>query len=84
MIKSGDNKLTSNYRLISLLSLFSKILENIIYNHLTNFFNKHEIFHKHQYGFCEHHSTELAVSDILSTCYKAIQSNQHTCLLTVC
>ena len=81
ILKSGDNKLTSNYRPISLLSSFSKILEKIIYNRLTNFLNKHEIFHKHQYGFREHHSTELAVFDILSTCYKSIQNNQHTCLL---
>ena len=81
ILKSGDNKLTSNYRLISLLSSFSKILEKIIYNRLTNFLNKHEIIHKHQYGFREHHSTELAVSDILSTCYKSIQNNQHTCFL---
>ena len=76
-----NNKLTINYRPISLLSSFSKIQEKIIYNRLTNFFKKHEIFHKHQYGFREHHSTEVAVSDILSTCYKTIQNNQHTCLL---
>ena len=44
ILKSGDNKLTSNYRLISLSSLFSKILEKIIDNHLTNFFNKQRFF----------------------------------------
>ena len=37
ILKSGDNKLTGNYRPISLLSSFSKILEKIIYNRLTNF-----------------------------------------------
>ena len=35
--KSGDRTLVSNYRLISLLCILSKVLERIIYNHIMNF-----------------------------------------------
>ena len=81
VFKGGDNKLASNYRPISLLSSFSKILEKIIFNRFINFFNKHNIFHNHQYGFRENRSTELAISDILSACYNSIQNKQLTCLI---
>ena len=32
-----------NYRAVSVLPALSKILERVIYNHLLDYFNKHEI-----------------------------------------
>ena len=59
--KSGDKTSIENYRPISVLSVFSKILEKIMYNHLINFINKHNILYKYQFGFRKRHSTNHAI-----------------------
>jgi hypothetical protein len=39
IFKSGDNRLFSNYRPISVLPIFSKILERVVHNRLMNYIN---------------------------------------------
>ena len=41
--KSGKKYVLSNYRPISVLPCFSKILERIMYNRLSNYLNENEI-----------------------------------------
>ena len=55
----------SNYRPISLLSLFSKILERLMYNRLWEFLNKHNILNKYQFGFRNMHSTFMALITLM-------------------
>ena len=55
--KNSDNQQITNYRPISLLSTFSKILERVMYNRLISFFKSKKILYKHQYGFRAKHST---------------------------
>ena len=43
VFKSGENNMFCNYRPISLLNCFSKILERCIYNRLINFFDSHKV-----------------------------------------
>ena len=45
IFKSGDKTSIENYRLISVLSVFSKIFEKIMYNHLINFINKQDVLY---------------------------------------
>ena len=59
--KSGDKTSIENYRPISVLSIFSKFFEKIMYNHLINFVNKHNILYKYQFGFKKRHSTNHAI-----------------------
>ena len=59
--KKGQENEISNYRPISLLSVFNKILEKLVYKRLYSFFIKHKIFYKHQFGFRKNHSTSLAL-----------------------
>ena len=48
----------SNYRPISMLSIFSKIIENLMYNRLCNFFEDHNVLlYSLQSGFRAKHST---------------------------
>ena len=47
----------SNYRPISLLSIFNKMLEKLMYKRLISFINKHNILCDNQFGFREKHST---------------------------
>ena len=65
IFKSGDSSDPKNYRPISLLPSFSKILEQIIYNRLISFFNKHDILHSFQHGFRTNHSTNSAIAEVL-------------------
>ena len=63
--KSGSKSAPKNYRPISLLSPFTKILENYLYNELINFLNKHNVLYHLQYGFREGSSTELAITQLI-------------------
>ena len=51
LYKAKDPMVFSNYRPISLLSLFSEILEKLMYNRLLRFLNKCKIINKNQFGF---------------------------------
>ena len=43
--------LFSNYRPLSLLPVFSKVLERLMYNRLYNFLTEHNILSMNQFGF---------------------------------
>ena len=49
----------SNYRPISLLPIFSKVLEKVLYQQLSCYFITNNIIYKHQYGFQAKKSTVL-------------------------
>ena len=51
LFKSGNTKEFSNYRPISLLPQFSKILEKMYHSRLMAFIDSNQILHKSQYGF---------------------------------
>ena len=70
LFKKGDEHLACNYRPISLLSIFDKILEMLVYRRISNFFKKHNVLYKHQFGFRNNYSTTLALLDVVDTCYK--------------
>jgi len=73
--KKGSTTLTSNYRPISLLSIFNKLLEKVVYSRLFNFLNKNHALYKFQFGFRKHHSTSLSLLDVMDMCYKNIDKN---------
>ena len=49
--RKEDKNLLTNYRLISLLPIFSKIFERVIYNSLFNHFQSNKVFTSSQSGF---------------------------------
>ena len=61
VVKGGDEKDLGNYRPISVLPCFSKILERIMYNRLYNHLMKNNILYSKQFGFQKGHSTEHAI-----------------------
>ena len=71
----GDSVLSvGNYRLISLLPIFSKIFERL-YNRLIEFITENKILSELQFGFQKNKSTEQAVTSILSTSDAAKSKN---------
>ena len=75
MFKTEDETDANNYRPISLLSIFDRIFEKVMYKRMMHFINDKNILFSAQYGFREGFSTEHAIVDIVS----AIQSK---CLFT--
>ena len=57
VFKNGNTKLFNNYRPISILPAFSKILEKIVCNRLLHVLETKDILYKHQYGFRKNHNT---------------------------
>ena len=62
--KAGDNKLYTNYRPVSLLPQFSKVLEKLFNVRLMSYINKNNVLYKGQYGFRQKLSTSLAIIDL--------------------
>jgi hypothetical protein len=58
ILKSGDLSLCDNYRPISLIQTFSKIIEKMVAIKLTNHLQLNGLLHKHQFGFQRNRSTE--------------------------
>ncbi len=61
--KNGDRSLPINYRPISLLPTFSKLLEKLMYERLMSFVNKFNFLSECQYGFRTKRGCEDAVNN---------------------
>jgi hypothetical protein len=57
--KNGLTTDPTNYRPITLLSPFGKILEKIISDQLTSFIGKNEILFPYQFGFWKRYATVI-------------------------
>ena len=74
LFKSGESNKFSNYRPVSVLPLFSKILERLMYSRLLSFINKHNILYAYQFGFRNHHSPNLALIILVDRISKALEN----------
>ena len=76
--KTGAKDDMNNYRPISILTCFSKIIEKILYARLYKFLKKHNIIYENQYGFQSNVSTVLAMLDVVTSCYDNINESCYT------
>lgn len=70
LFKKNDPRDITNYRPISLLSVFSKIFERIIFNVIVDFLETRNIFSPSQHGFRKDHSTSTALLSFLDYVYR--------------
>ena len=61
----GDRKLCGNYRPISILPIFSKILERVVTNQLHSYFSTCKIITPSQYGFQRNKGAVDALIDLI-------------------
>ena len=59
--KKANKELLENNRPVSVLLIFGKLVEKILYHRLDNFFTKDNVLSKNQYGFRKGHSTVHAL-----------------------
>ena len=78
IFKSGDECNVANYRPISVLPCFSKVLERIMYNRLYKHLVRNNILYKKQFGFQKHRSTEHTVIELVSETTDAFNKNMFT------
>ena len=75
--RKGSKHLYENYRPISLLSAFSKILERLIYNKVFDFLVRYEILFESQFGFRQGHNTLHATIDFLKMIEDTLDDNEY-------
>ena len=79
-IHKGKSKLElGNYRPISLLPIFSKILDKLMNARMVKFLNHNKTIFEHQYGFQENKSTSLAILDLQSQLINNIENKLFSC-----
>ena len=67
-----------NYRPVSILPIFSKIFERVIYKRLLSYINKFHILNDNQFGFRKDYSTSLALLQLYDKISSAIDQNKFT------
>lgn len=60
--KNGDKNNLNNYRPISVLPVFSKVIEKIMHSRIISYLNKYNLLQNFQHGFRKHRSTETALA----------------------
>ena len=78
--KNNDETNLGNYRPISILPYFSKILKRIVYNRVYEHLNSNNILYKNQFGFQKGHSTEHAILQLVDQISNRFEKN----LFTLC
>ena len=77
VFKKGDPQNFGNYRPISTLPIFGKILEKLIYNRLHSFLTAMNVIYDKQFGFRKRHSTSHAINYSINKILSEIEMKNH-------
>ena len=77
--KKGNPELPSNYRPISLLPIFSKIFEKLMYRRLFRFLEVHNVLYSLQFGFQENHSIDHALVSLTEAIRNTLDNKRFGC-----
>ena len=64
----------NSYRPISVLNIFSKTFERLMYNKLIKFLGKYNILDQNQFGFRQGHSTSHALITLVDKITKSLDN----------
>ena len=73
--EKGDKQVVDNYRPVSLLPIFGKILERLIFNSLFEFLHENNLVNKSQSGFRPSNSCEYQLLSIIHDIYASFDCN---------
>ena len=79
VFKSDDPTDPNNYRPISLLSIYNRIFEKLVYARMISFIEKHDLLYNAQYGVQKLYSTEHAILDIVNVVQSNMNSRMFSC-----
>ena len=72
--KKGNRNSVGNYRPISLLDIFEKILEKLMYKRLYDYLSLNDVLYDYQFGFRKYHSTSLPLIDVMDDIYQHLST----------
>ena len=72
LFKSGDKNNVQNYRPISILTIFSKIIEKVVHHQLYGYMQRNNLLTNNQYGFRKKLSTSDAITDMTQYVYDSL------------
>ena len=75
-LRTGSKHYFTNYRPVSLLPQFSKILEKVFNKRLDAFLDKYQLLSESQYGFRSNRSTTMALTETIEEITKSIDNKQ--------
>ena len=81
IFKSEDDMVFSNYRPVSILPIFLKLLERLVYNRLVEFINDNKLLYDFQFGFQRGNSTQLAVMMLVDIITEALDNKE--CVISI-
>ena len=81
--KSGDRTSLENYRPISVIPIFAKIMEKVVYIQVHDYLTENEILSDCQSGFRPLHSTESALLNVTEKCLDAMDKGDFVCLAMI-
>ena len=67
----------TNYRPVSVLQFFSKVLEKLRYQRLITFIKKNKLLYDYQFGFLENSSTAMALITIIDKIAKSLERGDY-------
>ena len=73
IFKSGDEMVFSNYRPVSVLPVFSKVIERLMYNRLLKYINDTNLLYRYQFGFQKGKSTHMALIVLIDKISEALE-----------
>ena len=77
LYKKADKNIVSNYRPITLNCSITKIMENIIYHNLYNFFEQYGLISPIQHGFVKGRSTLTQLLEVHDDWTLALENGYH-------
>jgi len=81
IFKSGNCLDIANYRPISLLSSFSKILEKLVHKRLYSYLDTNNLITSQQFGFRPNHSTSHPMTLLLNKLTSALNNKKHSIVI---
>jgi hypothetical protein len=78
IFKAGDKQTFSNYRPVSLLPQFSKLLEKLFNKRLMQFIKTKKVLYSGQYGFQNNLSTNNAIMELTEEITSAFDESKYT------
>lgn len=77
--KKWSSCLVSNYRPISLLSIFNKLIEKVMYYRIISYLEKFYILHNNKFGFRLKYSTTHALLLLTDKIQRSINNGTYSC-----
>ena len=76
IFKKHDKKEFTNYRPISILPLFSKVIEKVVYKRIFDFLTANNVLYDYQFGFRPKYSTNMALIQIVDKIVQSLKKKE--------